>query len=346
MMFGDLCRLSRASGLVLAVFFVGLAGLWGSPSLVSPAMAQSSGNVPGKALGNVNDSELWRQIRRGASGTVSIPDKKAAVLINSSGESWRATRNGPISTYGGWALAAVIVALAVFFMTRGQIKIEGGLSGRLVRRFTNIEVVTHWLTAFSFIILALSGLNTLYGKYFLLPVIGQEIFAMITSWGKFAHNYIAYLFILGIVTEFVLWVKDNLPDRHDAGWLAQSGGIFKKGVHPPAGKFNVLQKIIFWILVIGSGFNIFTGLNLLFPLFFMDLQGLQLMLVLHSISGLVLVLVIIIHIYIGTIGMEGALDGMRTGYVDETWLKEHHSAWSPPGEEPQDAPSADKPEPA
>ncbi len=313
---------------LLMIFAVGVVFL-GSLSLDSPAMAQSQGKAPGNALGNVSDPEFWRQVRRGSAGTVSIPDKKAAVLVQSGGESWRVKRNGPISRYGAWGLVATVMLMVAFYLIRGRIRIESGFSGRLIRRFSNIEVFTHWLTAFAFIILAITGLNVLYGKYVLLPVIGQESFAVIAGWGKFAHNYIAYAFILGIVMEIVLWLKDNLPDRYDAGWLAQGGGLFKKGVHPPAGKFNTGQKMIFWMIIVGSGFNIFTGLNLLFPFYLMDLEQMQLMLILHSISGLLLMFVIIAHIYIGTVGTEGAIDAMRTGYVDENWLLQHHSACVP-----------------
>jgi formate dehydrogenase subunit gamma len=33
------------------------------------------------------------------------------------------------------------------------------------------------------------------------------------------------------------------------------------------------------------------------------------------------------HIYMGTLGMAGAYDAMRTGYVDEEWAREHHEYW-------------------
>jgi formate dehydrogenase subunit gamma len=33
------------------------------------------------------------------------------------------------------------------------------------------------------------------------------------------------------------------------------------------------------------------------------------------------------HIYLGTIGLEGSYQAMRTGYVDETWAREHHQYW-------------------
>jgi formate dehydrogenase subunit gamma len=33
------------------------------------------------------------------------------------------------------------------------------------------------------------------------------------------------------------------------------------------------------------------------------------------------------HIYIGSVGMEGAFDAMGSGEVDLNWAKEHHSLW-------------------
>jgi formate dehydrogenase subunit gamma len=33
------------------------------------------------------------------------------------------------------------------------------------------------------------------------------------------------------------------------------------------------------------------------------------------------------HIYIGSLGMEGAFDAMGSGDVDLNWAREHHSLW-------------------
>jgi formate dehydrogenase subunit gamma len=33
------------------------------------------------------------------------------------------------------------------------------------------------------------------------------------------------------------------------------------------------------------------------------------------------------HIYIGTIGMEGAFEAMGEGTVDINWAREHHELW-------------------
>jgi formate dehydrogenase subunit gamma len=47
----------------------------------------------------------------------------------------------------------------------------------------------------------------------------------------------------------------------------------------------------------------------------------------HGIVSLGLTIMIIAHIYIGSVGMEGALDAMNSGKVDRNWAKEHHNLW-------------------
>ena len=337
-----LAPLALALGLILAQL--------GSP-LAPPgiALAQEQGQVPGDALGSTSDAEIWREIRRGQQGTVSIPDQQAGVMIQSEGESWRAIRNGPLSVWGGWALLGIVALLALFFALRGRIRIEHGRSGRTITRFGFVERFTHWLTAACFVVLALTGLNLLYGRYALPPLIGAEAFATLTLWGKYAHNYLAFGFMLGLVLMLVLWIAHNFPNRHDFVWLAKGGGMFKRGVHPPAKKFNAGQKIIFWLVILGGISVSLSGIMLLFPfrlsmfgetfawvnwLFGTEypsqlapLQEMQLAQLWHAIMGLFLTVVIIAHIYIGTVGMEGAFDAMGSGRVDENWAREHHDLW-------------------
>jgi formate dehydrogenase subunit gamma len=336
------CR-SLLVGVLLA------AMLPGGIEVAAPALAQERGQVPGGALGGASDADLWRALRQGERGTVSIPDKQAGVLIQSEGDNWRAIRNGPLSTYGVWALLGVIALLALFFAIRGRIRIEGGRSGQRVQRFNGIERFAHWLTATTFVVLALTGLNMLYGRYVLLPVLGPEVFATLTLWGKYAHNYLAFGFMLGLVMLFVMWVWGNLPNRHDVVWLLKGGGMLKRGVHVHARKFNAGQKIVFWLVILGGISVSLSGIMLLFPFelamfgktfawinwaFGTDfpaqltaMQEMQFAQVWHAIVGLVLTAIIIGHIYIGTIGMEGAFDAMGSGEVDENWAREHHDLW-------------------
>ncbi len=336
--------------LTLSLAGTGVAGAQEATAQPAPEEAApgSSGSVPGGVLGNTSDSEFWRKIRQGAQGNVSIPDKKAGVLIQSEGESWRALRNGPLSTYGIWVMLGMVILLALFFALRGRIKIEHGPSGQLIERFNMIERVGHWLTAVSFIILALTGLNILYGRYFLPQVIGKDAFATITLAGKWAHNWVAFAFMAGLVIIFILWVVHNIPNRHDLIWLAKGGGLFTKGSHPPSRKFNAGQKLIFWITILGGASLSLSGWVLLDPFQYAmfaktfqflnvfgfslpteltPIQEQQLAQLWHSAISLFMIAVILAHIYIGSIGMEGAFAAMGSGKVDLNWAKEHHNLW-------------------
>lgn len=309
----------------------------------------TGGTVPGGTEGFSSDSDTWRAVRQGIQGNVSIPDKKAGQLVQSEGDNWRAIKNGPITTWGVIIMGGMIGLLALFYLIRGKIRVDHGMSGRTIERFNDIERMAHWLLAVSFIILAVTGLNITYGKYFLMPVLGKSAFAVISAAGKWLHNYVAFAFAAGLVMIFVLWIKDNFPSRSDLEWIAKGGGMFTKGTHPPAKKFNFGQKIVFWAVTLGGLSLVLSGIALLFPFqttMFADtfailnvfgfglpteltpVAEMQLATAWHAIVALILIAIIIAHIYIGTIGMEGAFDAMGSGEVDENWAKEHHSIWA------------------
>ncbi|WP_422367649.1 formate dehydrogenase subunit gamma [Pelagibius sp.] len=351
-------RFPYMSSLLLAVLLLaaalvasgGLAGTaWGQSSDPVVSESPTGGQVPGNVLGSEADSEMWRAVRQGVQGRVTIPDPRAAQLIQSEGDNWRAWRNGPITVYGAWAMLGIVAIVALFFAVRGRIKIDAGPSGNTVERFNLVERVAHWITAVSFIVLAVTGLNILYGRHVLLPILGPEIFTAITIAGKYAHNFLAFAFMVGVVMMFVLWVKDNIPNAMDLKWLAKGGGLFSKNVHPEAAKFNAGQKLIFWSVILGGVSVSLSGLAMLFPFEFAFfgktfaalnlvgfnlpteltmLQETQLSVLWHTIVALVLIAIIVGHIYIGSIGMEGAFDAMGSGQVDTNWAREHHSVWA------------------
>lgn len=341
-----------------------------------PAQAQNSssnetqatqpgvgGAVPGGTLGTSSDAELWRMIRQGGAGTVTIPNKNANVLIQapgatqgnpvfgnyvSSGQLWRDFKNGPLQKYGSYALGAIVAILIVFFAIRGRIRIEHGPAGVTIERFNLLERTGHWLTAISFIVLGLTGLALMYGKAVLIPVIGKEAFAWIAMGGKYLHHGFAFSFMLGLVVIFLLWVRHNIPGLIDLKWAAMGGGVLVKGVHPPAKKFNGGQKVIFWATIIGgvslavSGwallfpfeypmfaktFQVVNMLGFSFPTELSAVQEQQYAQLWHTMVALGMIVIIIAHIYIGSIGMEGAFDAMGTGKVDLNWAKEHHNLW-------------------
>jgi formate dehydrogenase subunit gamma len=347
--FNALCR--AGFGVALAVMLLAPLSQAQAQNVRPPAGASIPGG-PAAAQperpGNY-DIELWSKIRNGVQGQVSIPDKKAGQLVQASGENWRMVRNGQLSLYGSYALGATLALLVLFRLIRGRIRIDHGWSGRTIERFTNLERMGHWLLAVSFIILALTGLNILYGRAVVLPLLGKENFALITDWGKWLHNYVAFAFMAGLALTFVMWVIHNMPSWRDFVWLAKGGGMFVKGVHPPAWKFNAGQKILFWLVMLGGLSISLSGLAMLFPFqwsmfaktfAFLNSFGFNLPTTLspveemqfattwHGIVALFLTCVIIAHIYIGTVGMEGAFDAMGSGQVDVNWAKEHHSLWA------------------
>ncbi len=312
--------------------------------------------APWEILGPNSDPTLWGEVRQGSRFSVTIPDKNAAILVQSYGVDWQRVRaaKGPLRDYGTMALFTVLALLFIFYLFRGRIRIEHGLSGTLIERFKPIERFGHWLLAGSFILLALTGLNLLYGRDLLIPLFGKETFATITQAGKWVHNNVAWAFILGLVMVFVMWVVHNLPSKTDLKWLAQGGGMFSEGVHPPARKFNAGQKLIFWaVILLGASISL-SGVSLLFPyempLFaktFAILNSLgveavwgaplatdlpplvevQYAQIWHTIVAFAMIVVIIAHVYIGTLGMEGAFDAMGSGMVDRNWAEEHHGLW-------------------
>ena len=260
-------------------------------------------------------------------GRVSIPDGLSSGLIKPGNKGWADTHGGSVKTLTIWSVVGAVVVLALFYMVRGRIRIDAGPSGMRILRFTAIERFAHWLMAGSFIVLALTGLNLVLGRSLLLPLVGESAFGTISAWGKLGHNYLAWAFMLGLVLSFLVWVSHNIPNSVDMKWLAQGGGLLKKGVHPPAKKFNAGQKVIFWSVTLGGAALSFTGVMLLFPELAGTQADWQLYQLIHGIVAAVLSFIIIAHIYIGSVGMEGAFDAMGSGEVDLNWAKEHHSLW-------------------
>jgi len=284
-----------------------------------------AGDVPKTVGPQESQPRMWRDIRRGVTGTISGQNPRDAQLIQAQGWSWQVMRNTKIFKFGAWLLAGTVAVLLLFFIYRRRIPIDGGESGRTIERFNNLERFAHWLTAVSFVILGLTGLAMLYGRAVLIPVLGKSGFAWLMMVGKYAHNYLGFAFIVGIVLMVVIWLRQNLPDKYDIPWLMKGGGLITKG-HPAARKFNAGQKMIFWSVVIIGGIISYTGIMLLFPETetLALKQGHQFW---HAVLALIMIAVIIAHIYIGSLGMKGAFQAMGSGQVDENWAKQHHSVW-------------------
>lgn len=287
-----------------------------------------------------NNAPVWRDVRTGAPNYTSIPGRETGVLIqpqarfpgqdvvSTAGEAWRNFRNGPITFYGGWLIVLVALAILAFYFAKGPLKLHEKPTGRLVDRFNVVERWAHWTVAISFCVLAVTGMTILFGKHVLLPIIGYTLFSWLTALSKYAHNFLAPLFIVGLLAMIVVYVKDNLPEKGDLAWFRGAFAMFWSGKHVPSGRFNAGEKVYFWIGVVALCITLsVTGAVMLFPNFDQVRTTMQQVNVIHSISAVVMILFAFGHIYVGTIGVEGAYQNMREGVTDETWAKEHHELW-------------------
>jgi len=273
----------------------------------------------------VNEQTLLQEESR-ILGRIDIPDKRAGVLIQPAGREWDHFHEVTLRWLGAIVILGMIALLALAYVVLGKIRISAGRSGRKVLRFSGFERFSHWLTAVSFVVLGLTGLNITFGKLLLLPIVGPETFSAFSQISKYAHNFVSFSFVAGLVLIVALWVGDNIPKQVDIDWLKQGGG-FIKSKHAPAGRFNAGEKMVFWFALGAGAAVIVSGLLLLFPFYFANIAGMQIAQVVHAIVAVLFIAVILAHIYIGTVGMEGAFEAMGTGEVDLHWAEEHHDLW-------------------
>jgi formate dehydrogenase subunit gamma len=325
--------LQLAGGVVLAAALaLPLTGAAQSQDDTAKQQAERQVTQPG------NNAPVWRDVRSGDPAYTSIRGQEVNVLIQptmklpgqpalTGGEAWRLFRNGLITPIGGWLLAAVVVVIGALYAWKGPIKLHEKPTGRLIERFTPLQRYAHWVMGISFVILAVTGIVILLGKHVLLPVIGYTLFAWLTNLSKNLHNFVGPVFVISLLFFIVLYIKDNLPKSYDFKWFASFGGMFG-GKHVPSGRFNAGEKAWFWIGVVALSIVVsVTGLLLNFPNFDQVRSVMIQANIIHAIAAVLVIALALGHIYMGTIGVEGAYGSMRNGYVDEAWAKEHHQLW-------------------
>jgi formate dehydrogenase subunit gamma len=287
-----------------------------------------------------NNAPMWRDVGKGVTGYTSLPYPEAGNLIQpfvnypgsrltNAGEAWRQVRNEWIIPYGGSVMLIVAVAIALFYFAKGSIPVHGQPTGRVIERFTYVERAAHWVNAIAFVVLAISGIVMAFGKFFLLPIIGSTLFGWLTYALKNMHNFAGPLFAVSLVVVILTFVKDNLPAKEDITWLLKGGGLLS-GQEVPSHRFNAGEKVVFWagvfffgLIVVGSG----LFLDKLVPSVDYTRGNMQVAHMIHASAAVLMMALFMGHIYLGTIGMKGAYKAMKTGYVDETWAREHHELW-------------------
>lgn len=273
-------------------------------------------------------ADLWREVRQrdGAiRGSTQMKQVDANVLIHTEGEEWRRLRTETIVPNTAVMLGLILLALVGFRLVRGELKIKDGRSGKKILRFSLNQRAVHWFVAILFVILGLTGLVLLLGRTVLLPVIGLEGLGALAYGSKLLHNYLGPLFGVGLVLMLFTFIKGNFFKSGDLGWFAKGGGML--GGHASSGRYNAGEKCWFWLVILGGLVVVASGLVLDFPNFQQTRDTMSQANVIHAISSVVLVAASFGHIYMGTVGVEGALETMTTGYCDANWAKEHHDQW-------------------
>lgn len=290
-----------------------------------------------------NNAPFWRAVRGTGeqAGTTVNVQPEAGVLVQgftqypgsrytTAGEAWRQVRNQWILPYGGSLLLITLLALGIFYFTKGPLGGHHADTGRKIERFTPLERAAHWTNASAFVILAVSGIVMAFGKFFLLPVIGSTLFGWLAYALKTLHNLVGPLFAVSLVIVLITFVKDNIANAADFIWLKKGGGMLGDGHEIPSHRFNAGEKGMFWwgvcvpgLVVVGSGLvldKLIPGVG--------ELRGqMQVAHMIHAVAAVVMMVALMGHIYMGTVGVRGALVAMKTGWVDEAWAKEHHELW-------------------
>ena len=309
--------------------------------LAEPRPNESNGERAKTQPGN--NAPFWRGVRNSgtAPGTVNnMAAGEKGVLVQefvqypgtkltTAGEAWRQIRNRWIIPYGGSLVLIVVLAIALYYVTKGPMGGHEPDTGRKIERFTYFERAAHWSNAIAFVVLAVSGLVMAFGKFLLLPLIGSTLLGWLTYALKTAHNFAGPLFAVSLVIVFLTFLRSNMPSRGDLNWLQKGGGLFGGG-EPPSHRFNAGEKLVFWIGVfLLGGFIVGSGLVLdkLLPGLGYSRGDMQIANIIHGVAAMLITAVFLGHIYIGTIGMRGAYQAMKTGYVDEGWAREHHRYW-------------------
>ena len=303
---------------------VGAVALAFIVALSAPVSAQQPSSVNPTADA-VKEQQLLQQLKM-IQGRGTIPDVRSYVLEHPVGRDWQEFHNVTLRWIGGIAILGTLAILLIFYLSRGMVKLERGRSGRTIVRFNAFERFVHWMTATCFIILAITGLNVTFGRPLFASTFGSETFTTWSEWAKYAHNYLSFPFTIGVVLIFLMWIGGNIPNAVDVEWFKRGGGILGND-HPPAYRFNGGQKAIYWIVVLGGAGVAITGYLLMFPFYGTTIDSMQYAEMIHAVVAMLFVAAMLGHIYIGTIGMEGAFEAMGEGTVDVNWAKEHHRLW-------------------
>ena len=235
---------------------------------------------------------------------------------------------GPLKWIGGLSFAAAFAAAAVHYLRSGPQReartVLAPSAVREIQRYTIFERGLHWTIALCFLYLASTGLGLFSPKMdWLLAVLGGG--QVVRAW----HPIVGCVFSVAVLVQFTIWFRDIVLTPNDYAWLKQMKEYLAGQHHhvPPSGRFNAGQKLLAWTNLALGILLLASGIPLWFPEAFpLGLRAVSLLV--HSASGVLSILAIIVHVYMSIIIVRGGFRAMTEGKVTEEWARQHHATWA------------------
>jgi formate dehydrogenase subunit gamma len=195
----------------------------------------------------------------------------------------------------------------------------------LIVRYTPNERTNHWITAISFVLLAISGLAMFHPSMFWLSALlggGQ--------WTRILHPFIGVVMFVSFLVLALRFWHHNYLDESDYQWLRQMNDVLanREDKLPPIGRYNAGQKLLFFVMVacllllLASGVVIWRR----YFSFYFPIDVIRLAAVVHAASAFVLIIGIVVHVY-AALWVKGSLGAMVRGTVTLGWARKHHPRW-------------------
>jgi formate dehydrogenase subunit gamma len=196
---------------------------------------------------------------------------------------------------------------------------------RLIVRYTPNERTNHWITAITFVLLALSGLAMFHpAMSWLYAIFGGG------QWTRILHPFVGCVMFLSFLILALRFWHHNYLDKMDIQWMKQIDDVLNNREEklPAIGKYNAGQKLLFFTMVVCLLALLASGIVIwrrYFSVYF-PIEIIRFAAVVHAAAAFVLIVGIVVHIY-AALWIKGSIGAMTRGTVTYGWARKHHPRW-------------------
>ncbi|ANB76442.1 formate dehydrogenase [Paraburkholderia phytofirmans OLGA172] len=196
---------------------------------------------------------------------------------------------------------------------------------RLIERYTPNERTNHWITAITFVLLALSGLAMFHpAMSWLYAIFGGG------QWTRILHPFVGCVMFLSFLILALRFWHHNYLDKADIQWMKQIDDVLNNREEklPAIGKYNAGQKLLFFTMVICLLLLLASGVVIWrrYFSFYFPIEIIRLAALVHAAAAFVLIVGIVVHIY-AALWIKGSVGAMTRGTVTYGWARKHHPNW-------------------